>query len=225
MRSTCSTLYRLRHSLKTDRDCLMEDNLGHYRPKTFETAKRKKERWTEESKGPDCLWLDNLYWSSDCGEVPFIRLPMLWFCSPSFHDQQLHTAIKHIILSIVTQSSVIKGEEGGSCRGCRGSVAAHWWLKPEALGSTPGVTTFLSPCCFKGLRTVQPRLSSIRWSLSVFRLWGSPIHQTPHAVILLTIFLWSTIARSNQTHNSSTNANAHMWTLACCMLLLQGLYA
>ena len=28
--------------------------------------------------------------------------------------------------------------------GCRGLVAEHWWLKPEALGSIPGGTTFLS---------------------------------------------------------------------------------
>ena len=53
-------------------------------------------------------------------------------------------------------------------------MAEHWWLKPEALGSIPGGTTFfLSLCRFKGLRTVTPRLS-----LSVFgpgepRLSGS----------------------------------------------------
>ena len=28
--------------------------------------------------------------------------------------------------------------------GCRGSVAEHWRLKPEALGSIPGGATFLS---------------------------------------------------------------------------------
>ena len=28
--------------------------------------------------------------------------------------------------------------------GCRGSVAEHWRLKPEALGLIPGGTTFLS---------------------------------------------------------------------------------
>ena len=28
--------------------------------------------------------------------------------------------------------------------GCCSSVAEHWWFKQEALGSTPGSTTFLS---------------------------------------------------------------------------------
>ena len=28
--------------------------------------------------------------------------------------------------------------------GCRSLVAEHWWLKPEALVSIPGCTTFLS---------------------------------------------------------------------------------
>ena len=28
--------------------------------------------------------------------------------------------------------------------GCRSLVAEHWWLKPEAVGSIPGGTTFLS---------------------------------------------------------------------------------
>ena len=28
--------------------------------------------------------------------------------------------------------------------GCHSLVAEHWWLKPEALGSIPGGTTFLS---------------------------------------------------------------------------------
>ena len=33
---------------------------------------------------PDCLWLDDHYGSSDCGGVPSIGLPMMWFHSPSF---------------------------------------------------------------------------------------------------------------------------------------------
>ena len=35
----------LPHSLKTNGDHLIKDNLGRYCPKTFETAKGKKERW------------------------------------------------------------------------------------------------------------------------------------------------------------------------------------
>ena len=46
---------------------------------------------------------------------------------------------------------------------------------------------FLSLCRFKGIRTVTARLSLIRRSLLVFRLWGSPVHRIPHAVITLTI--------------------------------------
>ena len=48
---------------------------------------------SSDSNVPDYLWLYDLHWSSDCGGVPSIRLPMLWLRSPSFHDQQLHTAI------------------------------------------------------------------------------------------------------------------------------------
>ena len=47
---------------------------------------------------------------------------------------------------------------------------------------------FLSLCRFKGLRTVTaPIFFLIRRSLLVFRLLGSPVHRTPHAVIMLTI--------------------------------------
>ena len=46
---------------------------------------------------------------------------------------------------------------------------------------------FLSLCRFKGIRTITAWLSLIRRSLSVFRLWGSPVHRIPHAVITLTI--------------------------------------
>ena len=42
-----------------------------------------------DSNGPDYLWLDDLHWSSDCGGVPSIALPVLWLHSPSFHDQLL----------------------------------------------------------------------------------------------------------------------------------------
>ena len=43
--------------------------------------------------------------------------------------------------------------------GRRSSVAEHWRLKPEALGSIPGGATFpFKTLPFKGLRTVRPRL-------------------------------------------------------------------
>ena len=43
--------------------------------------------------------------------------------------------------------------------GRRSSVAEHWRLKPEALGSIPGGATFpFKPMPFEGLRTVRPRL-------------------------------------------------------------------
>ena len=58
-------------------------------------------------------------------------------------NQQLHTAIKHIISSIVTQSRVIK-EKGGVIVGeCHGSVAECWQFK-LTLGLTHKGTTFLS---------------------------------------------------------------------------------
>ena len=61
---------------------------------------------------------------------------------------------------INSQSRVIKGEEGWVVvSGCCGSVAEHWRLKPEALGLTPGSTTFLSfPLPFQGLRTVTAQI-------------------------------------------------------------------
>ena len=64
------------------------------------------------------------------------------------------------ISSNIYQEQSSKGEEGGvGVGGCHGSVAEHWWLKPEALGLTPGSTTFLlSLCCFKGLRTVTAQI-------------------------------------------------------------------
>ena len=44
----------------------------------------------------DCLWLDDLYWSSNCGGVPSIGLPMLWLHSPSFHDHvHIYIPAKH----------------------------------------------------------------------------------------------------------------------------------
>ena len=65
--------------------------------------------------------------------------------------------------------------------GCRSLVAEHWRLKPEALGSIPGGTTFL--CHFKGLRTVTAQIISIDP-----RTWVSPIYQAPYAVMKLGFF-------------------------------------
>ena len=66
--------------LKTDRDHLIKDNLGHYCPKIFETKRERKKSGTAGNR-------------------------------------------------------IKRG-------GCRSSVAAHWRLKPEALGTIPSGTTF-----------------------------------------------------------------------------------
>ena len=58
-------------------------------------------------------------------------------------------------------------------------MAEHWRLKPEALGSIPGGTTFfLSLCRFKGLRTVTAQIISMS-----LRTWVSPVYRAPNAVI------------------------------------------
>ena len=69
--------------------------------------------------------------------------------------------------------------------GCCSSVAECWRLKSEALGSIPSSATFLSfPLPFqRSSDSNGPRLFLIRWSPSVFGLWGSPVHRTPRAVI------------------------------------------
>ena len=71
--------------------------------------------------------------------------------------------------------------------GCSGSVVVHWQIKPEAMGLIPGGTTFLSFILLfqRSLDSNSPdclRLDDLHQSL-----WGSPVHQTPHAVITLTI--------------------------------------
>ena len=110
------------------------------------------------------------------------------------YDQQLHTAIIQYTSQQSLKSRAIKGKERGvAVGGCRSSVAERWWLKPEALGLIPGGATFLSfPLPFQSstdsngpdcLRTI----TIIRRSLLVFGLWGSPVHRTPHAVIMVTI--------------------------------------
>ena len=98
------------------------------------------------------------------------------------YDQQLHTAIIQYIPQQSLKSRAIKGKEKGvAVGGCCSSVAERWQLKPEALGLIPGGATFLflSLRRFKGLRTVTAPIVLIRQSLSVFGLWGSPIHRTP----------------------------------------------
>ena len=80
---------------KKERWCRRESNpgplillcpvLGLISDTTFLSFPLPFER-SSDSNGSDCLWLDNLHWSLDCGGVLFIRLPMPWFCSPSFQD-------------------------------------------------------------------------------------------------------------------------------------------
>ena len=136
----------------------------------------------------DCLWSDNLCQVFEPWGVPSIRLPMLWFRSLSFMINSVRTQQSNTHFIINHQEQVIKGEGGVAVSGCHGSVAKRWRLKPETLGSNPGSTTFLSfPLSF------QKSLDGL-WSdnlYQVFGPWGSPIHQTPHAVIMLTILSWS----------------------------------
>ena len=91
---------------------------------------------------------------------------------------------------IITKTRVIKGEEGGvAVSGCRGSMAECWWLKSEGLSSTLGGTPFLSfHLSFqRSLDDNGTDCLSSDYLYQVFGLWGSPIHRTPHAVILVTI--------------------------------------
>ena len=60
----------------------------------------------------------------------------------NFSHQLKHTAIT-LHLSEIALSKANKGLEGGWLPlGCLSSVAEHWLLKPEALGSIPGGATF-----------------------------------------------------------------------------------
>ena len=52
--------------------------------------------------------------------------------------------IKDNLSLLSLNSRVIKGEGGVGAGECRGSVAEHWWLKPEVLSLTSGSTTCLS---------------------------------------------------------------------------------
>ena len=88
-------------------------------------------------------------------------------------------------------------QEQSNKRGRRGGCQWVLWLsgralaayKPEALGSVQGGTPFLSFPLLSQRSTDSngTSLSLIRRSLSVFGLWGSTVHRTPHAVITLTI--------------------------------------
>ena len=60
----------------------------------------------------------------------------------NFSHQLTHTALT-LHLSTIASSKANKGLEGGWLpSGRRSSVAEHWRLKPEALGSIPGGATF-----------------------------------------------------------------------------------
>ena len=68
-----------------------------------------------------------------------------WTTLTIHYDRQLQAAIKYILHQQSLKSRVTQGEGGGvGVCGCRGSVAERWRLKPEALGSIPSGTTFLS---------------------------------------------------------------------------------
>ena len=65
--------------------------------------------------------------------------------------------------------------------GRRSSVAEHWRLKPEALGSIPGGATFpFKPMPFKGLQTVRPRLCLGSDTISIgLQTTEESVHRTP----------------------------------------------
>ena len=63
--------------------------------------------------------------------------------------------------------------------GCRSLVAEHWRLKPEALGSIPSGTTFLSfPLLFQRSTDSKAQIISIGLQTGV-----STVYQAPYAVI------------------------------------------
>ena len=67
---------------------------------------------------------------------------------------------------------------------CCSLVTENWRLKPEALGSIPAGTTFLSfPLPFQSLRIVTVQIISIG-----LRTWVSPVCQAPCAVMKLRCF-------------------------------------
>ena len=73
----------LPHSPKTNGDHLIKDNLACYCPKTFETAKGKKERWhhRESNPGPLAKAASALPLSYNTHWQPPLSLPLLLLCS------------------------------------------------------------------------------------------------------------------------------------------------
>ena len=68
--------------------------------------------------------------------------------------------------------------------GCRSLVAEHWRLKPEALGSIPGGTTFLSfPLPFQ--RSTD---SNGQDYLNRSSDLGDPVYWAPYAVMCTRFF-------------------------------------
>ena len=55
-----------------------------------------------DRNGPDYLLLDDHYQSLDCGGIPSIKLPILWFRSPSFMMYLAACAYKIMPFSIVS---------------------------------------------------------------------------------------------------------------------------
>ena len=136
--------------LKTDRDHLLKDILGCYCPKTFETAKGKR----------------------NCGAVGNRTTAIITYPT------------------VIAQSRVVKGREREVVVSvCRSSVAEHWQLKPQPLGSTPCDTTYLS----FPLMLQKPSNSNGSDYLQLDVLYRSsdfvsPVHWAPHAVIPLRFF-------------------------------------
>ena len=100
----------------------------------------------------------------------------------------------HKLSSIVTQEQSNKGDKGGVvASGCCDSVAECWRPKPEALGSIPDGTTFLSfPLPLQ--RSLDSNSPDYLWLDDLHRssdCVGESIHWTPHAVITLTLLSWS----------------------------------
>ena len=78
-------------------------------------------------------------------------------------------------IAIITYSREIKVREIGEVvSGRRSSVAEHWWLNPESLGST-ALLFFLSLCCFKGLLD-----SNVPDYVSLYYLYQSTGVEEPH---------------------------------------------
>ena len=68
------------YSPKTDSDHSIKDNLVHYCPKTFETAKGKTERWCSQELNPgpltDCIYMP-VHASEFYVHQPFHTIPLV----------------------------------------------------------------------------------------------------------------------------------------------------